>query len=146
MGPRRQVSPGRTAAHPESGSSPWPSRLLGRWWSSRTVRTGDAARYNACREPFAPFLGSGLLARFEVLLQGDEEALGLGDHLEPVLPKPSADYPRRPPSENRRTVEAGVEGSNLCLALAERRKPVTHAGAVGVAIEHQIVLDRKSTR
>jgi hypothetical protein len=47
----------------------------------RAVRIGDAARYNACREPFAPFLGSGLLARFEVIFQIDEEALGLGDHL-----------------------------------------------------------------
>src|ERR1019366_6993176 len=84
-GPRPPVPPSRTAAHPELGSSPQPSRLLGRGWSSRTVRIGDAARYNACREPFAPFLGSGLLARFEVILQIDEEALGLATTSNPCF-------------------------------------------------------------
>ena len=90
--------------------------------------------------PFTPFSGAGLLTRFEVILQGDEEALGLGHHLEPVPPKLSADWPRRPPSEKCRTLEAGVEGSNLCVAVAKRREPVTHAWALGVVIEDQIVL------
>ena len=42
----------------------------------------------------------GLLTRFEAILQGDEEALWLGHHLEAVLAKFSPDCLRRPPSEN----------------------------------------------
>jgi hypothetical protein len=85
-------------------------------------------------------LGSALLARFEVILQIDKEALRPGDHVEPVAPKSSAYCPRRPPSENRRSGETSVEGGYLCVAGSERLELVTHAGAQGVTIETRSLL------
>src|SRR5665647_938521 len=73
-----------------------------------------------------------------MIVLGDEEALRLRHHLESVRPQRSADSLGRPPPEDGRTLAAGVKDGHVCVALSERPEPITHARALGVAIEHQI--------
>ena len=86
------------------------------------------------------------LAVEQMVVLVDEEALRRGDQVEAVVPQPPGDAPRRPAGEDRRPVDARVEGGGRRVGLsAELVEQLAQARSQGVGLEDQVVgrpLDR----
>src|SRR5690606_38844293 len=81
------------------------------------------------------------LARKQLGLLVDEEALGVDDRAEAVLAQATLDAARRAPREERRRVEPRVERCRGgAVDAADRVEPLAQPGAFGVGVDLEVLV------